>query len=182
MNFKADLLINPFSYILGAVSFIGFFIVARNEIMLWLHDLLSKRRAAAVGCGAISPSEPNIIRPARKPSIILGLIFMGVVVSAALFTLHAKVEQLGLNINLNIFLLILLAFTMLPGGLTGMAAGAWISAAQRNHRDHLLQGLLAGMLVYLAFITLFEYTEVHLLLFLCGPAITLLVYRFSPIE
>ncbi len=130
----------------------------------------------------IERNLPNTIRPARKLSIILGLIFIGVIVSAAVFITHTKAEQLEPNINFNDFMPIMFAFMMLPGGLAGMVAGVWINATSRIPQGHLLERLLAGMLVYLAFITLFVFTEIHLLLFLCGPAITLLVYRFSPIE
>ncbi len=104
------------------------------------------------------------------------------VVSTAIFIIHTKTEPLELVIDLNAFLLIMFAFVMLPGGLAGIAAGAWINAAGRIRQGHLLQRLLAGTLIYLAFITLFEFTNAHLLLFLCGPAITLLIYQYSPIE
>ncbi len=188
MDVETELLANSFSYILGAVSFIGFIIVASDQIRLWFGRLLGKRRVAGTvsagsGYGAAAYNGQNlksINRSAEKASIILGLIFMGVIVSAAIFILHTKVEQFELKINLNDFLLLLFAFTMLPGGLAGIAAGAWINANNRLAQDHLLEGLLAGTLVYLAFITLFEFTEVHLLLFACGPAITLIVYRFAP--
>ncbi len=183
MDFEADLLVNPYSYIIGAVSFIGFFIVASNEIRLWLYQVFGKRGAAGAVYGAISSVErniQNIAQPARRTSIILGLIFMGIVFSAAVFILHASAERLELNLKLNDFLLIMFVFTMLPGGLAGVAAGAWVNAASRVPQSHLLDRLLAGMLVYLAFITLEEFTDIHLLFYLCGPAITLLVYRFSP--
>ncbi len=131
---------------------------------------------------SIEHNFPNIIRPARKLSVILGLIFMGLFFSIAIFMIHTISEKLELNINLIDFLLIMFAFTMFPGGLAGIAAGAWINAISRITQGHLLESLLAGTLIYLAFITLFEFTDIHLLLFLCGPAITLLIYRFSLIE
>ena len=45
----------------------------------------------------------------------------------------------------------------------------------------LLNGLLTGLLVYVAFIFLVELTQMHVLLFLCGPVITLAVFRFAPL-
>src|SRR5512146_1242483 len=123
MDFGNDLLENMFSYILGAVSVIGFLIVAHDEIMLRVDQLLGKQRLARTAAAGAdykkpAPRDPdlaNILGPDEKVPILLGLIFMGVIVSAAVFLMHTKVEQLALNINLNVFLIILLAFTMLPG-------------------------------------------------------------------
>lgn len=185
MDFEAEFLLNPFSYILGTISLIGFLIVARNEIRLWFSPLFGKLQAARAKSAAHpldKQNSSNIFQPARKNSILLGLILMGIVFSDVIFIMHVKAEQLEPVINLNNFLLIMFALTMLPGGLTGMAAIAWIQAAGRIHPGHLLGSLLAGMLIYLGFVTLVEFTEIHLLLFLCGPAITLLVYRFLPVE
>ncbi len=130
--------------------------------------------------GAIPPERnlPGTIRPAWKTPIILGLVFMGVFVSTVIFITHVITEQLEPQIDFHDFLPIMFAFILLPGGLAGVAAGEWINATSRISRGHLLERLLAGILVYLAFITLFVFTQIHLLLFLCGPAITLLIYRF----
>ncbi len=176
MDIEADFLVNPFSYILGAISVVGFFIVARHEIRLWLHQRFGKRRAA------VRDAIPDFGLPGRRVSIILGLLFMGIVFSALIFIFNEKVEKLAPNITLSDFLLIMFAFTMLPGGLAGMSAGAWINTISRSHQeDNLLERLLAGTLVYVAFITVVELSGIHPLLFFCGPAVTLLVYRFSPV-
>ncbi len=176
MDLEADFLVNPFSYILGVVSFVGFFIVARNEIKLWLRQRCGTRRAAE------QVTTPGFSLSGRRASIILGLVFMGIVYSTIIFIFNEKVEKLGPNITLNNFLLIMFAFTMLPGGLAGMSAGAWINAISHGHQeDNLLERLLAGILVYVAFITVVELSGIHPLLFFCGPAVTLLVYRFSPV-
>lgn len=172
MDIEADFLVNPFSYVLGAVSFVGFFIVARNEISLWFHQLFAKRRVLEV---------VNSTRPSRPATVILGLILMGIVFSTLIFIFNEKAEHLEAKMTLDHFMLIMFAFTMLPGGLAGMAAGAWINAISRNHAHYLPEWLLTGMLVYLALIIVVEFSNIHPLLFFCGPAVTLLVYRFSPI-
>ncbi len=182
MNIDDILPVNSFSYILGAVSIIGFIIVARNEVRIWFHHLAARLRASRAAQSEILPvdlNSPNAIRPANQLSIILGLIFLGITISVAIFLIHLKGEQIERSISLNTYLMIIFVFTMLPGGLAGLLAGVWINAKRQRQQGRLLAWLVYGMLFYLAFITAFEFTEIHLLLFVSGPAVTLLAYRFS---
>ncbi len=180
MEFATDFLVNPFSYILGVVSFVGFFIIARNEVGQWFQKLFGKRRAVTAENNAVLPVSRDFSLPGKRASIILGLVLMGIVFSALVFIINEKAEQLEPKIDLINFLLIMFALTMLPGGLAGLAAGVWINAIRRSSQDNLLERLLTGMLVYLTLITIVQFSEIHPLLFLCGPTVTLLVYRFSP--
>ncbi len=183
MDLEADFLVNPFSYILVAVSFVGFFIVARDEIKLWFLTIYAKYRAAKAeksAAPALGRNHQKITGRVNRQTVVLGLVFIGIVISAAMFIINARTEQLEPSIHVTTMMLVMFAFTILPGGLTGLIAGAWINATRHNHQGDLLEELAIGMIAYLILIVLIELTQFHLLFFFSGTIVTLLVYKFSP--
>jgi hypothetical protein len=176
-----DVLVNPLSYILGVISFIGFFIVARKEIRCWLQNWLSLLPVVKRRSSISAVSLPELVPSSSKGVILLGLFLIGISLSALVMILyHALISQKDMpqfGFLLSMFLLV-----MLPGGLAGMAASLWIDPSGTRCKGSLLGRTLFGMMVYLGLFSLAEFTGLDLLLLLFGPAVTLLVYQFSPLE
>ncbi len=178
MDGDPEFLINPLSYILGAVAFIGFLIVLWNEGKLRIQRVpIGQRRAQAALSG--TSSAPVISRSSARWMRILGLVFLGLLFSVVIFVSNEKIERLNANISLFGYMLILFGFIMLPGVLTGVSAGMWIKATRQGGSCDMLGSLIVGLLVYIALIVLVEFSDVDPLLFFCGPVVTLLVNRYS---
>jgi hypothetical protein len=182
VDIEADFLVNPLSYILGAVSFIGFFVLARKEVRLWLQGRIYRRSVAASKQSTALAIEQQEKQAGKLTPTLAGLILMGMAFSAAVYAANATVEIVEMRLWYSdfLFMLVIFSFTMLPGAMAGISAEAWIHASNSNQSTDLLNGLLTGMLVYLGFIFLIELTQMHVLFFLCGPVITLAVFRFAP--
>jgi hypothetical protein len=176
-----DVLVNPLSYILGVLSFIGFFIVARKEIKCWLQNCLSLLPVVKRRSHVSAVSLPELVPSSSKGVILLGLFLIGISLSALVMILyHALINQKDtpqFGFLFSMFLLV-----MLPGGLAGIAASLWIDPSGRMRKGSLLGRTLFGMILYLGLFSLAEFTGFDPFLLLFGPAVTLLVYRFSPLE